>query len=64
MSGQINKKDIQPALNVLVALHENDSALDEIRDLGGMQHSNNAQQGIAGVVRYLMMLRDNDLQNK
>lgn len=52
-NGQIKK-----ALTVLVQLHKDQDALVKIRDLGGLQHENVAQGAIAGLVRYLMRLRD------
>ena len=54
----MEKDKIQSTLDVLVELHDDQSALDEITSLGGLQHPNVVQSSIAGTVRYLMQIRD------
>jgi len=56
--------DIQPTLDVLLELHDDPDALEEIRIKGCLQHSNVSQSAIAGIVRYLMEIPKNSFTDK
>jgi len=52
------KKYVQDMIDLLLDIHDDPYKLEEIKILGGLQHTNTAQGAVAGLVRYLVNMRD------